>query len=68
MTILVREGYHSCSIVVGELDRVVDLMLLDMIDFDVILGMDWLTLCHVTLYCHEKSVKFSLPRELPFVF
>lgn len=61
------DGYRSCSIVVGELETKENLMLLDMTDFDVILGMDWLASCHATLDCHEKSVKFSLPGGPDFV-
>lgn len=38
--ILVKEGYRTCSIIVGELETVADLMFLDMTDFNVILGMD----------------------------
>lgn len=67
-TILVRDGYRSCNVAVGELETVADLMLLDMTDFDVILGMDWLASCHVTLYCLEKSVKFGLLGNPVFVF
>lgn len=44
------------------------LMALDMVDFDVILSMDWLASYHATLDCHEKSVKFSMLGESAFVF
>lgn len=65
---LMKEGYHSCSIVLGELETIPNLMLLDMTDFDVILGMDWLESYHVTLDCHKKSVKFIMSGEPAFVF
>lgn len=39
-----------------------------MTDFDVILGMDWLGLCHATLDCYFKSVELSIPVEPVFVF
>lgn len=32
-------------------ETLVDLIELDMIDFDVILGMDWLHLCYTSLDC-----------------
>lgn len=38
-TILVRDGYHSCSVVVSELEAVAN-FLLDMTEFKVIMGMD----------------------------
>lgn len=35
-----------------------------MIDFDDIMGMDWLALCPTTLNYHVKVVGFEIPREL----
>lgn len=64
---LVEDGNRTCSVVVGELETMADLMLLNMADFDVILGMDWLASCHATLDCHNKSVKFSISGESTFV-
>ncbi|XP_070003315.1 uncharacterized protein [Nicotiana sylvestris] len=32
-----------------------------MVDFDVILGMDWLSLCHVILHYHAKTVMLAMP-------
>ncbi|XP_070011154.1 uncharacterized protein [Nicotiana sylvestris] len=40
------------------------LLLLDMTDFEVILGMDWLSPYHVVLDCHAKIVTLAMP-ELP---
>ncbi|XP_070029976.1 uncharacterized protein [Nicotiana sylvestris] len=39
----------------------VDLLLLDMVDFDVILEMDWLSPYHAILDCHAKTVTLALP-------
>ncbi|XP_070040943.1 uncharacterized protein [Nicotiana tomentosiformis] len=39
----------------------VDLLLLSMVDFDVILGMDWLSLSHTILDCHAKNVTLAIP-------
>jgi len=38
--------YRSCGVTINGLDIVVDLMLFDMVDFEVILGMEWLSLYH----------------------
>lgn len=43
-------------------DTRADLMLLEMSNFDVILGMDWLASCHAMVDCFEKVVKFNVPR------
>ena len=45
----------------------VDLIELDMVDFDVILGMDLLASCHSTLDFHNKVVKFDMLGELTIV-
>ncbi|XP_070041615.1 uncharacterized protein [Nicotiana tomentosiformis] len=38
-----------------------------MVDFDIIVGMDWLSSCHATADFHEKTVKFSFIREDPVI-
>ncbi|XP_022872136.1 uncharacterized protein LOC111391204 [Olea europaea var. sylvestris] len=45
-----------------------DLYLLEMKDFDVILGMDWLGLNHATIRCHKKEVLFHKAGEEEFHF
>lgn len=55
-----------CVSVCGR-DAVVDLILLEMSDFDMILGMDWLALFHATMDCHQMAVKFSMPGERAFI-
>ncbi|XP_070031330.1 uncharacterized protein [Nicotiana tomentosiformis] len=40
--IIVDRVYHSCVVTVASLETRVDLLLLDMVDFDIILCMDWL--------------------------
>jgi len=46
-------------------DRVLlaNLILLEMMDFDVILGMDWLSTHHAVVDCYEKIVEFSTPDQ-----
>ncbi|XP_070003045.1 uncharacterized protein [Nicotiana sylvestris] len=53
--------YCSCMTVIGGLETSVDLLLLDMVDFDVILGIDWLSHYHAILYYHAKTVILALP-------
>ena len=42
-------------------DTHADLKVLDMIDFDVILGMDWLSSYHAILNCHAKTITLAIP-------
>ncbi|XP_062113714.1 uncharacterized protein LOC133825292, partial [Humulus lupulus] len=46
----------------------VDLIELDMDDFDIILGMDWLTRYGATIDCRRRMVTFEPEGEAPFVF
>ncbi|XP_070014827.1 uncharacterized protein [Nicotiana sylvestris] len=40
-----------------------NLIELEMVDFDVIMGMDWLSSCYAMLDCHAKIVRFQFPNE-----
>ena len=46
----------------------VDLVALDMRDFDVVLGMDWLSRHRAILDCYKKEVKFHRPEKLEVKF
>ena len=65
--LLVSHVYKSCEVSLEGKESLVDLMILDMIDFDVILGMDWLASCYASVDCHLKVVRFEIPGETPFV-
>ena len=41
----------------------VDLIELDMVHFDVILGMDWLHACYASVNSRNRFVKFHFPNE-----
>ncbi|XP_070056797.1 uncharacterized protein [Nicotiana tomentosiformis] len=53
--------YQSCVITFYGYETIADLLLLDMIDFEVILGMDWLSPYHVILDCHAKTITLAMP-------
>ncbi|XP_020263274.1 uncharacterized protein LOC109839255 [Asparagus officinalis] len=46
----------------------IELMMLEMHDFDIILGMDWLSLNHASILCREKKVVFKFPGQPEFCF
>ena len=53
--------YHpSCAVKIGGVTFPADLILLDMHDFDVILGMDWLAGHHTTTNRFNKTISFKL--------
>lgn len=41
----------------------VDLVSLDMLNFDVLLGMDWLHACYSSIDCRVRVVRFQFPNE-----
>ena len=41
----------------------VDLVELDMFDFDIILDIDWLHDCFASIDCRTRVVKFQFPNE-----
>ncbi|XP_070012227.1 uncharacterized protein [Nicotiana sylvestris] len=59
-SIVVDRVNRSCIVVIRGLEARVDLLLLDMVDFDVILRMDWLSPYHAILDCHAKIVTLAL--------
>ena len=48
-SLVVDQFYRSCVVTINDVDTYADLIFLDMMDFDVILGMDWLSLYHVVM-------------------
>ena len=52
---------HDYLICINKAELRVDLLLLSLYEFDVILGMDWLTKHHAIVNCFEKLVKFKRP-------
>ncbi|XP_070014765.1 uncharacterized protein [Nicotiana sylvestris] len=56
--------YGSCVVTFYGFETRADLLLLHMTDFEVILGMDWLSLYHAVLDGHAKTVSLAIP-ELP---
>ncbi|XP_070018788.1 uncharacterized protein [Nicotiana sylvestris] len=59
--------FKNCTITVQGRETSADLNLLDMVDFDIIAGMDWLSSCHAIVDCHAKTVKFSFIGEDPVI-
>ncbi|XP_042964590.1 uncharacterized protein LOC122298801 [Carya illinoinensis] len=57
-----------CAIKIQDRYLLADLILFDMEEFDVILGMDWLSQYHASLECFKKKVVLRPPGELEFRF
>src|SRR4051812_4788796 len=56
-----REVCRSCTLTIAGYDFVFNLILLDMSDFDIIVGMDWLIAFRARIDCYHRRVTFRLP-------
>ncbi|KAH0654435.1 hypothetical protein KY290_032963 [Solanum tuberosum] len=63
-SILAERVYRDCVISINHKNTMADLIELDMIDFDVIQGMDWLHACYASIDCRFRVVRFQIPNEL----
>ena len=59
---------RDSRVLIGGQEFPVDLVALDMRDFDVVLSMDWLSCHRATLHCYKKEVKFHRPGKLEVKF
>ena len=62
--IVVRDS----TVLIGGQEFPADLMALDMRDFDVVLGMDWLSRHRATLDCYKNEVNLHRPGNLEVKF
>ncbi|CAN4076703.1 unnamed protein product [Withania somnifera] len=62
-SIIARRIYHDCIVTICGRDTLADPIELEMVEFDVIMGMDWLASCYATMDCRTKRVCFHFPNE-----
>ena len=60
-SVVVDSVYPACAISFMRYSTWADLMILDMVDFDIIVGMSWLSLHYAILDFHSKTVTLSMP-------
>ncbi|RVW13186.1 Transposon Ty3-I Gag-Pol polyprotein [Vitis vinifera] len=58
----------GCVITLADRALNVDLRILDMIRYDVILGMDWLAVYRAVIDCHRRRIIFCLPKGFKVCF
>ncbi|KAH7560817.1 hypothetical protein JRO89_XS10G0117200 [Xanthoceras sorbifolium] len=58
-----KELLRSCTVQLEDKVLETDLIILDMHDFDIIFGMDWLSAYHANVKCFGKEVVFNPPRN-----
>jgi len=52
-------GCSGCKLEIGERVGKIDLLVLAMYDFDLIIGMDWLTNQRAKMDCYRKAIQFD---------
>ncbi|XP_015168356.1 uncharacterized protein [Solanum tuberosum] len=67
-SLVVDQVFRSCVVTIQMRDTRVDLILLDMVDFDLILGMVWLSPHRAVLDCYAKTVTLVVPGIPPVVW
>ena len=63
-SIMGKRVHHNCNVDTYGRDALADLVELDMVDFDVIMGMDWLASFYAMVDCRIKIVHFQFPKEV----
>ena len=64
---IAKSVYLDSRMIIGGQEFLEDIILLDIHDIDVILGMDWLSRHHAIVDCYRKEVRFCRPRETKVV-
>jgi len=63
-----REMFENYEIRVYDKKLLGDLVILDVKDFDLIFGMDWLSQHYARVYCQYKIIDFKLPQQLVHIY
>ncbi|XP_070036558.1 uncharacterized protein [Nicotiana tomentosiformis] len=62
-SIMAARVCRDCVVMVRCRDTMADLIELGMVDFDVIMGMDWLYSCFAKIDCRTRTIRFEFPNE-----
>ncbi|GJS51836.1 putative nucleotidyltransferase, ribonuclease H [Tanacetum coccineum] len=66
--VVIGHEYRDCPLCFDDKIRYVNLLPLEMSDFDIILGMDWLSEHRATIDCHSKRVIFGDLNNPEFIY
>nr|GEV69604.1 RNA-directed DNA polymerase homolog [Tanacetum cinerariifolium] len=67
-SVIISYEFRNCPLRVGDDIRFANFLPLEMSDFDIILGMDWLTEHRATIDCHLKCIIFGDLNSLEFIY
>ena len=67
-SLIANKVYRGSKVTIASHEFEADLIVLDIHDFDIIQGMDWLAKHRATVDCYRKEVQFSQPGEPEVIF
>ena len=67
-TVEVKYVFPACVVEIDSRVYPVNLIELDVLDFDVVLGMDWLSENYASIDCRNKCVGFKMNESIDFIF
>ncbi|XP_070039519.1 uncharacterized protein [Nicotiana tomentosiformis] len=62
-SLVVWRVYRDSDVMIHDHHTLADLNELEMVEFDVIIGMDWRSSCYAIVDCLKKDVHFNFPGE-----
>ena len=62
-SVVATRMYRNCPITFPNRVSYVELVELHILDYDIILGMDWLHACFDSINCRTRLVNFNFPNE-----
>jgi len=66
--IIANTKYVNCEVMIGEMETSIDLIKLGEMEFDAILGMDWLSAWGAHVDCNRKRIIFKMEGVPEFIF
>ena len=67
-TMMITHRYPSCTVEIEGRQLVADLMELSVLEFDVILGMDWLSRHRAVIDCYARVIMFRPDSQDEFMY
>ena len=67
-SLIANRVYRGSKVTIASHEFEADLIVVDIHDFDIILGMNWLAKHRATVNCYRKEVQFSQPGEPEVIF
>ena len=64
----VNQIYRDCELEILRILLTINLRVMDMLEFDVILGMDWLTAHQVVIDCDHRKITTNTPDNVCVIF